>query len=57
MKAIDDALAQTPALTEERIAEVKELRASGEDLHNNGQHGASIEALHRAMEILGTAHE
>lgn len=55
--AIDEALAQDPALTAEQRAEVEELRAEGEDLHDGGDHGGAIAALHRAMEILGIAHE
>ncbi len=57
MKAIDEALAQNPPLMEEQLTEVKELRIASENLHNKGKHGASIEALHRALEILGIAHK
>lgn len=56
VKAIDAALAENPNLSETQLAEVKELRDQGEQLHNDGKHGESLDALHQAMEILGLEH-
>ncbi len=53
MAAIDAALAQNPSLTTEQMAEVKKLRAEGEQLHNSGKHQESVDTLAKAMEILG----
>jgi hypothetical protein len=53
MKAIDEALAKNPPLTAEQLAEVKEYRAEGEKLHNEGLHAESVEALQKAEKILG----
>ena len=53
MAAIDEFLATSPDLDEEVLAEVEELRATGEELHNAGDHGGSVEALGQAMELLG----
>jgi hypothetical protein len=52
MKKIDAALAQNPPLTAEQLAEIKERRAEGERLHNAGDHGAAVETLGKALEIL-----
>ncbi|KZY31541.1 hypothetical protein A3731_37265 [Roseovarius sp. HI0049] len=54
MAKIDAALeANGTELTEEELAEVKALRAKGEDLHEAGDHAASVEELGKAMDILG----
>ena len=53
MKKIDDALATNPALSAERLAEVKQLRAEGESLHKAGKHQESVDSLAKAMAILG----
>ncbi|HEX6102071.1 MAG TPA: hypothetical protein VF031_03395 [Alphaproteobacteria bacterium] len=53
MAAIDEALAKNPQLSEADLAEVKRLRAEGEELHNAGKHAESEEALHEAAELLG----
>ncbi len=53
MAAIDAAMSKNPSLSGAQMTEVKELRAAGEDLHNNGKHHASVTVLGRAMEILG----
>ena len=53
MKKIDAALAKNPSLSSEQMSKVKELRATGEQLHNSGKHGESVEALAEAMKILG----
>ena len=53
MKKIDAALAKNPSLSSAQMSKVKELRASGEQLHKSGKHGESVEALREAMRILG----
>ncbi len=53
MKKIDAALAENPSLSSDQMSKVKELRASGEQLHNSGKHGESVKALREAMAILG----
>ena len=54
--AIDAALAKNPPLTAEQLTEAKRLRDEGARLHAAGQHGASLEALHKAMEIIEIEH-
>ena len=58
VKAIDDALAAGPQISEEQMQEVKMLRDEGASLHEAGNHADSETALHKAMEILeiGRAH-
>ena len=53
MKKIDEALAKNPQLSAEQMAEVKKLRAQGEELHNAGKHQESVDTLAKAMKILG----
>ena len=53
MKAIDEALAKEPTLTAAEASEVKELRADGERLHQEGKHAESMAALEQAETILG----
>jgi hypothetical protein len=53
MKKIDAALAKNPSLDSSQMAKVKELRASGEQLHKSGKHKQSVDALTEAMGILG----
>ncbi len=53
MKKIDDALAQSPKLTAEQMADVKKLRSDGEALHKAGKHQESVDTLAKAMKILG----
>lgn len=53
MKAIDDALAKNPKLTEAQMTEVKKLRADGEVHHKAGRHGESEAALRKAQDLLG----
>lgn len=50
VKAIDAALASSPN------AEAKSLRDKGAQLHADGKHAESLEALHEAMKILGIEH-
>lgn len=53
MRKIDEALTKNPRLSEAQAADVKKLRAEGEALHKDGKHKESIEALGKAMSILG----
>lgn len=53
MAEIDAALEQNPDLTAEQLDEVKELRAEGEELHQNGKHQDSVDTLMQAKQILG----
>ena len=52
MKAIDEALAKKPKLTEAKMKEVKELRAKGEELHKAGKHQEALDSLGKAKKIL-----
>ena len=52
MKAIDEALAKNPKLSEAQMSEVKKLRAEGETLHKAGKHQESVDTLAKAMKIL-----
>jgi hypothetical protein len=54
MKKIDQALEAGAAnISEEQRAEVERLRAEGEELHQAGEHQASMDALAQAKAILG----
>jgi hypothetical protein len=53
MAAIDEALAKSPQLSEADMAEVKRLRAEGEELHAAGKHAESEAALAQAQQLLG----
>ena len=53
MSKIDAALASGPSLSTEQLAKVKQLRATGEQLHKSGNHADSVATLQLAMEILG----
>jgi len=53
MSAIDEALAGNPDLSEEKLSEVRELRQEGENLHKEGKHQESVDALAEAKKILG----
>ena len=50
MKAIDEALAKDPS---KATAEVKKLRADGEQLHKDGKHAESVAALNKAKGMIG----
>ena len=52
MKAIDAALPNAK-LSASQAAEVKKLRADGEQLHKDGKHADSMAALGKAKGILG----
>ena len=52
MKAIDAAL-PTAKLSDAQMAEVKKLRAEGEQLHKDGKHSESMAALGKAKKMMG----
>ena len=58
MAEIDEILASKPYLDEETIIDeeanksVKQLRQEGEQLHNSGKHGESVETLEKALKLL-----
>jgi hypothetical protein len=52
MKAIDAAL-PAAKLSDAQMAEVKKLRAEGEQLHKDGKHSESMAALGKAKKMLG----
>ena len=52
MKAIDEALAKNPKLSEAQMKEVKSQRAKGEELHKAGKHQESVDELAKAMKTL-----
>jgi hypothetical protein len=51
-KAIDAALPKAK-LDDKQMAEVKKLRAEGEELHKAGKHAESMATLGKAKKILG----
>ena len=53
MKKIDAALAAGPNLSAQELAQVRSLRAEGEQLHKAGKHQQSVDTLGEAMRILG----
>ncbi|MEX0810509.1 MAG: hypothetical protein WD044_17440 [Dongiaceae bacterium] len=53
MADIDAALAMSPDLTADQLADVERLRAEGEALHAVGDHDGSVAALAEAKAILG----
>lgn len=53
MKAIDEALAKNPKLSQAQMKEVKEQRAKGEEFHKSGKHAESEAELAKAMKTLG----
>jgi len=52
MKKIDAALAKSPKLSSQQMAEVKKYRADGEALHKAGKHQESVDTLAKAMKLL-----
>ena len=56
VKRIDAALGMKSSLSSAQMSEVKKLRDEGSALHKSGKHGASLEALHKAMGTLGIKH-
>ena len=56
VKAIDDALAKKPKLSDAQMKEVKKLRDDGDAAHKAGKHPEAITSLHKAMDILQVKH-
>jgi uncharacterized protein len=52
MKAIDDALAKKPQLSEMDMNAVKKYRADGEAFHKAGKHNEAVDSLGKAMKLL-----
>ncbi len=52
MKAIDEAMAKNPKLSEADAKAVKRYRTEGETLHKAGKHQESVDTLAKAMKIL-----
>jgi hypothetical protein len=57
VKAIDDALAKKPKLSEAQMKDVKAQRDAGEAAHKAGKHKEAEESLHKAMATLGIEHK
>ena len=55
MKAIDDALAKNPKLSEADAKAVKTYRADGEAQHKAGKHQESVDTLAKAMKMLNVS--
>jgi hypothetical protein len=56
MGDIDEALGDAAIeqrLSQEQLAEVRQLRKQGEEAHSSGDHATAIEALSQAKVILG----
>ncbi|MCE8025400.1 MULTISPECIES: hypothetical protein [Halomonadaceae] len=56
MSEIDEALQdeeKVAQLSEDELERVHELRAQGEQYHNDGEHDQSVDVLNEAKEILG----
>ena len=56
VKLIGAAFGKSSSLSSSQMAEVKKLRDEGNGLHNTGRHKAALDALHKAMAILGIKH-
>ena len=56
VKAIDDALAKKPKLSEAQLKEVKKQRDDGDAAHKAGKHTEATDSLHKAMKTLGIEH-
>ena len=52
MKAIDDAMAKNPKLSETDAKSVKKYREEGESFHKAGKHQEAVDSLAKAMKIL-----
>jgi outer membrane lipoprotein-sorting protein len=56
VKAIDDALAKNPKLSEADMKSVKANRDAGDAAHKAGKHKEAEESLHKAMATLKMEH-
>jgi hypothetical protein len=52
MAKIDAMLQSNPPSDPAVLAQVQELRAEGEELHNTGDHGQSVKVLGEALQLL-----
>ncbi|MBF7730004.1 hypothetical protein [Pseudomonas sp. N040] len=52
MAKIDQLLKTDPPASSQILAEVKRLRAEGEELHNAGDHAESEKVLQQALDLL-----
>lgn len=52
MKAIDDAMAKNPKLSQADMKAVKKYREDGESFHKAGKHQEAVDSLGKAMKIL-----
>lgn len=52
MAKIDAMLQSNPPSDPTVLAQVQELRAEGEELHNAGDHGQSVKVLDEALQLL-----
>jgi hypothetical protein len=52
MAKIDEMLKTDPPADPEVLAEVKRLRAEGEQLHQSGNHSESVKVLEEALNLL-----
>lgn len=52
---IEALLAENTPVSAEQLAEVRRLRAEGEQLHKSGQHAESVQVLKQALDLLQTA--
>ncbi|EXF46665.1 hypothetical protein BAY1663_00828 [Pseudomonas sp. BAY1663] len=54
MAKIDEQLQNNPPEDAATLAQVKDLRAQGEELHNAGKHAEAVEVLGQALDLLGS---
>lgn len=53
MQEIDAKMVSAKGVSAENLAQVKQLRAEGEQLHKEGKHDESMKALEKAKGLLG----
>ncbi|NRB20484.1 MAG: hypothetical protein HRU33_23875 [Rhodobacteraceae bacterium] len=53
VKRIDEAISVTEGLSTAQITKINTLRDEGEMLHKTGSHSESLDALHKALVMLG----
>lgn len=53
MARIDEQLRTNPPADAATLDQVRELRAQGEQLHQQGKHAESVKVLGQALELLG----
>ena len=54
--AIDEALVKGSSVSRLGQIQIRQLRDKGRNLQNAGKHDEALEALHRAMEVMGIKH-